>query len=218
MDTVIGGGARDCTSSEATDAGIIDCDSPQGTIFVGGQLSEDPKKHTMPFYASSPWFISQGDLKPDDRLSPYNPTEKVKFTPCPGCAAKQTNALTSHLLTEPNMGTTVQGVRRLQINIRVKVDSTGKLIPEGTDLLVPMFWVEQYDSAKNHQVLSLIEFQKKMDNILNLLLALLIVGVVLSLSGFFIFARRYWIIRHDQRGLLKRQGTDESTTVPISRV
>ncbi len=44
----------------------------------------------------------------------------------------------------------MQRVWRRQVNLRVKVDYAGSNIPQNTDLLVPLYWIEQYskeDSA-----------------------------------------------------------------------
>jgi hypothetical protein len=105
----------------------------------------------------------------------------------------------------------------MQVNSRIKVDYPGSNIAENTDLLVPIFWIEQYDSAKDHQVNTIKELQKNMKLLLTIDKLLLPLGLGFIVLAVAVLFYRWRKLRHHERGLLERQGTGDSS-VSAARV
>ena len=164
----VGMRTENCDASDPMDRGI-DCSSPAGTINIGYNAiygsGSDPTQKVLPIYSSYPHFTA---VTPDSaRLnSSYEPLSKVKIFPCESCPSDRD--FLTYLYTEPETGTHVKGSQKIQVNMRFSANPAkitdlpsknepslqplgSVIIPSATDLVLPMYWIDKFDSAADHQ-------------------------------------------------------------------
>ena len=151
----------------------LDCDSPMNTVHVGAFTS--PRRGFVPAtYASPPHFTNMSSKETDGRRPTYDPADKITILPCKSCPKDRQFA--TELVTEPELGTALQGVRRLQINTRFTPARISGRLPRGTDLLLPLFWVEQFQTAKEHQVAAIAALQTTRSQYMDLSSQVVVIG------------------------------------------
>jgi hypothetical protein len=162
----VGMRTENCGASDLMDRGI-DCSSPTGTINVGYNAiySKDstPLSAVLPLYSSFPHFKL---LTPDGpRVDTYNPLDKIIIHQCSTCPSERD--FKTFLWTEPHTGSHVKGSQKIQLNVRVSANpasitrlpnspevvlSDGSvMIDSETDVMIPIYWIDKYDSAEDYQ-------------------------------------------------------------------
>ena len=152
----------------------LDCDSPLNSVHIGAFTS--PKRGVVPAtYASVPHFANILPRESDGRRPTYDPADRTTIIPCESCPRER--QLITELLTEPDLGTTLQGVRRLQVNTRFTSARISGRIKVGTDLLIPLFWVEQFQTARDHQIATVAALQTTRSQYSNLSSQVVVIGL-----------------------------------------
>jgi hypothetical protein len=155
-----------CDSSNPLDRGI-DCSSPAGTINIGYNAAYSagmtPLSGVLPLYASFPHFQ---EVTPDNpRINTYNPLDKLRIHSCDSCPEERD--FDTFLWTEPQTGAHVKGSQKIQLNVRISASAASTtifpgstdtiltdgsvIINENTDVVIPIYWIDKYDTAADYQ-------------------------------------------------------------------
>ena len=162
----VGMRTENCDAADPMDRGI-DCSSPAGTINVGynsmyakGGTTNDM---ILPFYSSFPHFK---EVYPDTpRRDTYHPLDKVEIRPCDSCPLNRD--FMTFLWNDPETGADVRGSQKIQLNIRVSANpgsitklpnsaevvlqNGSAIIDPSTDVMIPIYWIDKYDTAADYQ-------------------------------------------------------------------
>ena len=162
----VGMRTENCDAADPMDRGI-DCSSPVGTINVGFNSiygeGKTPLEMILPFYSSFPHFQ---EVAPDaPRRDTYHPLDKVEIRACNSCP-KNRDFMT-FLWNDPETGTDVKGSQKIQLNVRVSANPAAitkmpnsqdvvlqdgsAIIDPSTDVMIPLYWIDKYDTAADHQ-------------------------------------------------------------------
>ena len=227
--TDIGFKTHNCDNLATGTSRGVDCDSPKGTKNIGYHLAEKVMKELnarsayVPFYLSFPWFTRQ---VPATVKGVYDPRSKVNIRPCPSCPAVRDFG--SRLYTEPETGTHVHGSSKIQLNIRLHSNiaqasrlpgTRGKdlralssVIPSDVDILIPLFWMDRYDSAAPYQAAKLAAIQS-LPRTINIIFGLLLgFGLLLMASGAVMIRRGFTLKNNYKKLLASRDSMKTSET------
>ena len=171
--------ARTETCETADNQGI-DCDSPIGSVNLGLFGSPDPKRITVPFYASAPLFrTSELDVQ-DGRRNTYDPAERVQIDCGQDCMELDTRTV---LRVEPVTGAVVQGTQRLQMNVRLHFGEGSQTAPPKSDALLPVYWIERHRAASERQKEKMVEIQAAPAKVNFWSYGLMCFGLLLKIAG-----------------------------------
>ena len=162
----VGMRTENCDAADPMDRGI-DCSSPGGTINIGYNAiygeSKTPNDAVLPLYSSFPHFVP---VAPDTaRVNTYDPLDKLIIHPCDSCPTDRD--FMTFLWTDPQTGAHVRGSQKIQLNVRVSanpaaitqlpnnqdavVSNGSTIVAPGTDVMIPMYWIDKYDVAAEYQ-------------------------------------------------------------------
>ena len=99
------------------------------------------------------------------RVNTYDPLDKLIIHPCDSCPTDRD--FMTFLWTDPQTGAHVRGSQKIQLNVRVSanpaaitqlpnnqdavVSNGSTIVAPGTDVMIPMYWIDKYDVAAEYQ-------------------------------------------------------------------
>jgi hypothetical protein len=199
----VGMRTENCDAADPMDRGI-DCSSPTGTINVGYNSlyseGKTPNDMVLPFYSSFPHFTQ---VTPDaPRRDTYNPLDKVEIRPCDSCPSNRD--FMTFLWNDPETGTDVKGSQKIQLNIRVSANPASitklpnspevvlqdgsSIIDSQTDIMIPLYWIDKFDTAADYQKES-VAFVQSVPRLVNIVFW---VGLAVGLFFLIIGALLLW--------------------------
>ena len=164
----VGMRTENCDALDPMDRGI-DCASPAGTINIGYNAiystGSTPNNKVLPLYSSYPHFQHvTPDNKRLEKVS-YDPLTRLKIFACDSCPKQRDFA--TYLYTDPETGTHVKGSQKIQLNMRFSANPSSltgfpnkvsppaingsPIIKANTDLVLPLYWIDKFDSAADYQ-------------------------------------------------------------------
>lgn len=192
----------------------MDCESPKDTKNLGYHLSydvtmQDPRTLYVPMFASFPWF---SEVVQSRHHGAYDPLSKLKITPCRSCPNNRD--FSTQVWTEPETGAHVFGTQKLQVNMRLStsvaaqsripgttgatIDTAKVILGQDIDILLPMFWVERYDTASPYHAAKLAALQS-LPRTINIIFGVLLSFGLLFIAGAALLIRKGLLLRKSQR-------------------